>query len=899
MATSISTHSSASVNGRTLTTLYQCSVCQRAFARVDHLGRHVRTHTLEKPYECEVCGKQFSRVDLLKRHACRHTSSTDARVSRAVPGLPSRVSKACKACAASKLKCTDTKPCQRCVTKSVNCEHDSRVEVEPFSDALGRFAEDRQTYERPSEQSDHASSSGEVIVVGSAPSLGSASSIAPLEPRTHQITPSPDETYTAFSDYDMSQRMDVDVDVVGPSDTYTDFLRSLWEPGQAEKSMLSPPTFELSTDNFWDQYLNADPFRDQSLIQRSFGDLSTPPAVPNSHFNHPPQQDKAPPEQETIQAAARAFQESGWNWVPTPQHHRSAVHEHLSLLQDQVDPACVLQPDLDFSAKRLGHKDRERIMEILLSHCCRKHLARVMSNFPSSEFLEGLMHHALRSQLARPVPLLHVPTFDPAVARAELLAAVITDGACSALNGAVREFGYSMPDILRTAIVENWAVDNSSTRNLQLLQTLLTATKSAMWSGNYCLMEIAESTMAPSITIIRRAGWLLASSYENIAPANEDEGVHLEQKWNKWVEQESRKWLCYQTFILDAEISMSRLISPSMSYTEMLLPYPEPEELWRASTAESWKALYLARQCEPQLPPAPASLFDDVRRLLNDGESPQGDNAVHRHTILLPGLWRLVWAHRELDDMLNQEGADHARNTSFVPSHGEGLARMLNKLRSEMEPTNPPPHSSLVLEYLSMALHAPLQLLQAFAGKDGVTAAQRAYPVLEEWTQAKSARRALWHAGQLLSFARRLPASIMSESRVMIVYHASLTFWNYGVIKDIRHKREYAQATAPMSKQSVCLDRKQTAAMRRFITIGEGEPCLQSDNSECEVSAGDNDSGSNRVPLRKAGQILRISSQILRGNANGGPGFYLPLTDSVARLMDGLASATEASSLGG
>ncbi|EMC95498.1 hypothetical protein BAUCODRAFT_35479 [Baudoinia panamericana UAMH 10762] len=44
------------------TALYQCSTCQRSFARLDHLARHVRTHTSEKPFECPTCAKAFSRA---------------------------------------------------------------------------------------------------------------------------------------------------------------------------------------------------------------------------------------------------------------------------------------------------------------------------------------------------------------------------------------------------------------------------------------------------------------------------------------------------------------------------------------------------------------------------------------------------------------------------------------------------------------------------------------------------------------------------------------------------------------------------------------------------------------------------------------------------------------------
>ena len=338
---------------------------------------------------------------------------------------------------------------------------------------------------------------------------------------------------------------------------------------------------------------------------------------------------------------------------------------------------------------------------------------------------------------------------------------------------------------------------------------------------------------------------------------------------------------------------MMNNVNPLMSYSEMRVPFPESIELWRASSAEDWKHQYFKQshiKSQPRL-----TLAEAIRVILSEGDRQEAGFDPASTLYVLYGLWGLVWEHQQLQETFNLGDLHEAPNW-MLPSRREMLIKVLKPLRntwpsSAESHTTESAESTLVLEYLCMALHAPLQCLQAFAGRDGEREARRIYPVLQEWTQTREARQALWHAGQVYRAAEAHSSRRIRDLSMILVYQASVTFWVYGIITSASRRTAISNEQPHLPPQRngapeglVWLDGESSPAVRRFIAISEGVPVLR-DYARGYPSQPVPEEQMPFLVVEDASATMALAVGLLRRPLPIGEGAQVALVNIITRLM--------------
>ncbi|KAF9768972.1 hypothetical protein IL306_013673 [Fusarium sp. DS 682] len=877
----------------------------------------------EPLFKCGQCHRSFSRVDHLARHVRIHPAGTSGRSARAAH--------ACLLCASSKLRCGNERPCARCAKKGVPCEESTAAQREPLnddnalSDANLDGAEVPFSYlpDRPIPVTTGPQAESRTEVAFPNTSLAGVPNFNHVVPQTRSVhisdtqpveDPSSNQSRAPVrrevspSAHPETSRIQYEAhQVASASGQFEGLLNNLLFTSPNDDEVTQGPV--MPSGPYWDPF--GTDVHDATMFdpnfEQDFPDLEMFASVdPDIH-----QQSHAP-EQVISAEGVKAFSSSStWRWVPNASDTGAAQEPNPSALPQQ--PQCVttgytsqLSPEVLRQSFRA--EERSRVLSMLIDQCDKKNVVRIATSFPSHHFLEHLFHVGLQFQsIASPLQFIHVPTFEPSSTHTELLSALVACGAFLSPEPAIQSLGCAMPELVHGAIQAQWIRRNSSSRDLDLMQAYALLQHIMLWSGSERRMEIGESHLQPIVTIFRRAGMLYFDHYKDVTPQQGDTAEKREQDWKDWAQQESRIRTIHEIFVHGAATSMSRFVNPILPCAEMTLPLPSSNKLWYATSAEEWHAVWLAlHKSEPQTRTSLADitqqlLIDKPRMMVTSVDSLSPEIRLLRAY----GLWDTIWHCQQIASWLS----DTSLHTTVpgLSAQIEATARALHASESHPDASHDPQdpcalpgagiihakeyaqNADLVHHYLNLALAAPLKRLSAFAGREGESEARRVLPALQEWVSGRDARRSLWHASMILSYARELVPGRRRNIFVLMIFHAGLVFWTYGVLLNataLKYHRRHENGGFPQVSANngaeFRLDGTLSQAAERFIACGIGSPVMliERDNSTRVITVTDHPA----VLLEEACLLL------MRSDGGDLPHF----TSGVAQLMSNLVQATQA-----
>jgi hypothetical protein len=534
--------------------------------------------------------------------------------------------------------------------------------------------------------------------------------------------------------------------------------------------------------------------------------------------------------------ADKALQNSIWRFVPVLGVGGYSDQTDLSVpAQDQIagTPESLVDVRKRATNEKLDSTARDKILAILFSQV-RSHILPALSAFPSVMLLDKLIQFFL----AGPTPLtktwIHAASFNPKKARPELLLAMAAAGATITPDRSLRKLGFAIQEVVRNHLPTVWEADNTLVRDLEMSQAYMLQLAIGLWSGSSRKVEISESFQQPLLSMLRRGGRFKRSDYPipNFEP--QDSGHVLEEKWHFWIERESFKRLVYHLLCHDAQTSMTLLINPAVSYSELELPLPAPLELWLAGSAAEWKRLYQANAGLettriPSLTECVANpdLVHDSRTLID---------LTFSCSSFLYAMWGMVWEYRRLTRLFHTgtNGSTLWDNRLSLMTRYQELIKAFDYYRVSYEN-----ESVLLLEVILMHLHMSMEDIQRFCGLEGAEDLQVVQASIHEWASSKTARSAVWHAGQVLRHSKRLPALHLRDFHAISLFHASLAFWSLGLAERIfaRGQGSSKQAASPIAdlRHAIHLDEDETSATYRYITMGRGVPAIRHSNAETTV----------------------------------------------------------------
>ncbi|KAL2678425.1 hypothetical protein Neosp_009171 [[Neocosmospora] mangrovei] len=558
-------------------------------------------------------------------------------------------------------------------------------------------------------------------------------------------------------------------------------------------------------------------------VAMGLGDLPCSPSFyyngillePKSSVVVPTQPQKLDSDGRPLALGHAAYKESALGmWEPTQRDHINSNTKALSVLGESPHDPIILSgldenPSQQFSP--LHSSLRDQMLLLTLNACKPESKLAIIRAFPTPEILSKLIQSFFTHHRSQPDSFVHGPSFELNEQGPEFILALVNIATTFADSKILHSLGFSLHEVVRVSLPKMFEQANSLTRALDALQAFVLDIEMGLWSGLKRKMEIAESQRQMPYTMLRRGGKFGRSNQSASPPLIDDVGDVLQKKWLAWIEQESSNRLVYHTFIMDTQVSIGMSTQPLLSFSEFKTPMPESRDLWLAPNAEAWKAQYLRKERDEKR----LSLLDYLR------ESAEIDDTYDIsfcRLIILCGIWGMVWQGLQADAVLGKPKHSDAASKLRHQEILQTLKCFILNMPEEETPSHDA-SSTLLYELVQMHLHMPFEDVELFAGKGDQNDARHALPLLLDWASSEEARKAIWHAGQVLRAAEQFAPARLRGFYTIALYQANLALWAYAVVSQVNDvdKEQSLQPTGT----AVCLNGPDSPTIQRFISRGK------------------------------------------------------------------------------
>jgi len=435
--------------------VHQCRICKRSYERADHLNRHLKSHENARPFHCPRCPKRFNRADLLSRHLATHDRHASRDPDRPLIKRTDRAAEACLACAASKSKCEDQKPCRRCRTKNIRCETSTSS-----SSAQARATKGDKTGAASGGR--HESISAQANQKNDAEQFNTA-----YHSSSAALGGSPGIYRTGGTPFSPSRQGLQEHMIARDGNIHNSLIANNEIPSTA--LYVSAGMDELPFNDMNDMLFLPNVSGFNQDLDFSFWDFNFDGVqLPNTNSpadlmatQHPPPSNSGSASKITrdVSRGYAAFKRSPWLWTPAQKDHQLSDSENLAL--DEVSITSGLTPSSTSSFPvekitpnpRLDASLRDRMFALVLK-MTMKNSAKSVPTFPPLDILNNILHIFFVRQSYQVDHWIHAPTFSPAKACPHLIMALISAGSTFISVPAVWKMGLALQEVARLAVVE-------------------------------------------------------------------------------------------------------------------------------------------------------------------------------------------------------------------------------------------------------------------------------------------------------------------------------------------------------------------------------------------------------------------------------------------------------------